>query len=79
MSSAAALAGALGVDARRDIAIRRRDDLLEHSEIDVVEVLEIQADEPGGVRAETLERLRMGADAVGEVDDRRRLPRCARD
>ena len=48
-------------------------DLLEHGEVDLVEVGDVQADQTGLVRAEPGEGIRVRADPVGQVDRGRRL------
>src|SRR4051794_41115284 len=73
--SAGGVARSAGEGARRDRAVRRADDLLEHLEVDLLQVLQVQAADPGRVRPEPGEQLGVGPYAVREVDGRGRLPR----
>jgi hypothetical protein len=56
------------VRARGQGAIRLGHDAFEHREVDLVQILEVQASHASGVRAQLLELLVISANAIGEID-----------
>ena len=64
------------VRARGQGAIRLGHDAFEHREVDLVQILDVQASHASGVRAQLLELLVISANAIGEIDAGGGLARC---